>query len=214
MGYQGKVVGPAGTPDQQVRDWVKHNLGLVRLREDQVYRALWRIGARITASFRRDLSADVLDSCIHDAMVDIRENRDLLNMQNPTGYYCTAVKRKCLDQLRYQRVRPAQQGKDFEDGTSWESGLVAEIPDLQVLLEHEDCFTQVLSRLNAAQRDNLKLALDKRVHGESAQDLALKTGRQPAAVTEAVSNFVKKTLLELIEEVCPGLYSEVTGRRL
>ena len=58
----------------------------------------------------------------------------------------------------------------------------------------------------------LELAIDVRVHGMAADEVAASSGRSPRAVTQAVSNFVKVTLRKLVEEVCPGMVQQVTGR--
>lgn len=195
-----------------VRDWIKLNLGQAHQRETQVYLALWRFGAQVARGFGNALDKHDLDDCVHDVMVRICRNEEILSFDYPAAYFSRAVKHACLSRLRSRRADRHDQPFEFEDGEAWEETLIAEDASLDVLLEHAQCLRQVLDRLTPEQKGNLQLALDVRVHGMSAEEAAASTGRSSRAVTQGVSNFVKVTLRKLIEDICPGMVQQVTGR--
>ena len=195
-----------------VLNWIELNTGAVKHSEVQVYTELWRLGASVARGFGNVLESNELDDCIHDVMVRISQDENILDYEYPAAYFTRGVKHSCLSKLRARRNDRHDQPAQFEDGEAWEAGLVAEQASLDLLFEHADCMRQVLNQLTPEQTANLELALDIRVHGMAAEDVAQASGRSARAVTQAVSNFVKVTLRKLIEEVCPGMVQQVTGR--
>ncbi len=200
------------TRNQCVSDWIKFNLGQSSKSEKTVYTQIWRLGASVARGFGNVLDQSDLDDCIHDVMVRICRDEKILDYKYPAAYFTRSVKHTCLSRLRSRRSDRHEQPPEFQDGEAWESSLVAEEATLDLLFEHAQCMQEVLSRLNSEQKNNLALALDVRVHGLAAQEVAALSGRSARAVTQAVSNFVNVTLRNMIEEVCPGMVQQVTGR--
>lgn len=173
---------------------------------------LWQFGASVARGFGSVLDQSELDDSIHDVMVRVCQDERVLTFEFPAAYFARGVKHACLSRIRSRKNDRHDQPLEFADGESWESGLESKDAALDVLFEHAQCMREVLRRLTPDQQENLNLALEVRLHGTAAETVGAATGRSGRAVTQAVSNFVKVTLRKLIEEVCPGMVQQVTGR--